>query len=357
MSWYNSTIQLLYVNKSNINLTRIQKFLNPITNDKKNDMDIEMKGSNDYTSGTGEHILEFDISNHRNLITISFFVFFWYLFAILSVTTSKSILLNVHLPFSLCLCQFFLATIISRYILNLTNSYDKIKKDYNTLIYIISSQYTLGFIFTNISFSLVSVSFAETIKSGEPITSVIIGYLLLNEQNNTKTYISLLIICIGVGISCMNDYNFNIYGFIFALLSNICFSARAVYTKILYKQYSNCFTEINFFHHISKIGIYILLPLVIIFEYNTFITIIYSIKFITLIKIIFLIIMNGICFTAYNLLSYLVLKRVQFLITHAVLNVFRRVVIILFTAFYFKVPLTILNIFGKLIYILCIIIS
>lgn len=47
-------------------------------------------------------------------------------------------------------------------------------------------------------------------------------------------------------------------------------------------------------------------------------------------------------FAMYNLASYAVLKRTE-LVTHAVLNVFRRVFIIVFTSLYFRVELTMLS--------------
>ena len=50
-------------------------------------------------------------------------------------------------------------------------------------------------------------------------------------------------------------------------------------------------------------------------------------------------------YSIYNLTSFLVLSRTD-LISHAVLNVFRRVVIIVFTSYYFSIVLLPLNIMG-----------
>lgn len=58
-----------------------------------------------------------------------------------------------------------------------------------------------------------------------------------------------------------------------------------------------------------------------------------------------LLICNGVAFTTYNLMSYIILKRTD-LITHSVVNVFRRVFTIFFTAVYFQVELNGANVTG-----------
>ena len=55
--------------------------------------------------------------------------------------------------------------------------------------------------------------------------------------------------------------------------------------------------------------------------------------------------LNGVCYSSYNLLSFMVLERVP-LITHAVLNVTRRLVIICAAVAYFGTQLTPLNMAG-----------
>eukprot|EP01035_Chromulina_nebulosa_P019973 gene19973-25942_t len=56
-------------------------------------------------------------------------------------------------------------------------SYGNIKSlqsSYSYLVYQIATSYTFGFIFTNIAFSLVNASFAETVKAGEPLSTVLL---------------------------------------------------------------------------------------------------------------------------------------------------------------------------------------
>ena len=190
----------------------------------------------------------------------------------------------------------------------------------------------------------------ETIKSSEPISTVVLGLMLLSESYTFITYLTLIPICTGVALSCYNNDSFNAIGFFIASASNLCFSARAVYTKLLSSQWKSI-DEVNLFYNISYRGLYLLIPTTILFEGRKMMEM-YSIYSLTLnfsktsssnyyyVDLIFLMTLNGFMFAVYNVLSYLVLKRTE-LVTHSVLNVFRRVFIILFTSIYFQVTFSI----------------
>lgn len=241
---------------------------------------------------------------------------------------------------------------------------------------------------------------------------MLIGYFLYKESVSTRTYLTLIPICVGVGVSCYNDDIFNMIGFLLAYGSNICFSLRAVLAKKLIMRHSNKIDEMNLFYFISITGMLILIPTTIVLESWKIITIYSSMNSVsnkifhvfdgnntrgtiidsnikfesgdivvyvnpehsprTLLEtsadvlssktnvvkdslgdnssynmfiVLLLFTVNGIGFATYNLLSYIVLKRTD-LVTHSVLNVFRRVVIILFTVCYFHVKFQFLNVFG-----------
>jgi uncharacterized membrane protein len=61
--------------------------------------------------------------------------------------------------------------------------------------------------------------------------------------------------------------------------------------------------------------------------------------------IVFWVLLNGVTFATYNLMSYFVLHRTD-LITHSVLNVFRRVFTISLSAVFFNVALNMTNAVG-----------
>ena len=295
-----------------------------------------------------------------NLSLVALLVFVWYTAASFSISSSKVILSAFSFPLTLCTCQFILGGMIAATVRQCVPSsshhhhhhhhhHQEAKQPEPPFLWIvlISFSYTLGFIFTNIAFSLVHVSFAETIKAAEPISSVLIGFIILNENNHWQTYASLIPICAGISISCKGEDKFQWLGFFFALLSNFCFSYRAVLSKHLLKIYSYQLDEITLFVYISFIGLTLLIPLWIYLESMQVVQLLMmqaNIGFFVLPLYCF----NGLAYATYNLMSILVLSRTD-LVTHAVLNAFRRVFIIVTTSIYFRTKLSNLNILGVFI--------
>jgi len=303
------------------------------------------------------------------LINLLILVTIWYFSSIVAISTSKQTMIIVQMPFTLCFCQFSVSYITSGLYLTLSGNIREVTRNESWLIKTSAIFFAMGFIFTNFAFSFVSASFVETIKASEPISSVLLSYIILKEENIFFTYASLVLVCVGVTVSCIGDDQFHIFGFLCATLSNICFSARAVLIKKLYlnsepltsSSESAPLDEIWLYYHLCRIGLVILFPLAFLVEWsNTLVEYVdftrrafsrssFSLKFSvassTSNQLIILLLVNGIFFACYNLVSYFVLSRTA-LITHAVLNVFRRVFVIIFTAIYFNIRLTILNFVG-----------
>lgn len=175
--------------------------------------------------------------------TVALLVVGWYSAAIACVTSSKRVLLAVPFPLLLCLAQFTVSAIMG-YILQIsgamlwTNTHKHKRrsdtkgeedghrqgvalsrsdqKQIDQLVIAIALSYCLGFICTNISFSLVSANFAETIKAGEPISSVLLGFTVLQQSYSLSSYGYLLVICLGVSLSCVGTDDFGVWGFFFA---------------------------------------------------------------------------------------------------------------------------------------------
>mmetsp|Transcript_31676 Transcript_31676/g.69786 ORF Transcript_31676/g.69786 Transcript_31676/m.69786 type:complete len:342 (-) Transcript_31676:60-1085(-) len=273
-------------------------------------------------------------------------VFTWYSSAIVSITTTKELMNRVPLPFLLCTTQFLIASASSLVYLLFTRQYKAVPPEVQAVVMQIATSYTFGFVSTNIAFSIVSAASVETVKSSEPLTTVLLGILLLGETYSRTTYLSLLPICGGVALSCYNNESLDVLGVCMVLASNLCFSARAVYTKMLAGALgTKNFDEVNLFFAISLRGLGFLVPIALFFEGGQVVQFFQSSQgvtgrdgvvtdFHTLLSIFLL---NGLVFSCYNLMSYVVLKRTQ-LVTHSVLNVFRRVFIIAFTSLYFHVP-------------------
>eukprot|EP00981_Chlorochromonas_danica_P002482 scaffold474_cov169-Ochromonas_danica.AAC.17 len=179
----------------------------------------------------------------KNGVMIALLTMAWYGCAVITITTSKEIINFLHFPFLLSTIQFLFASILSRGYLQLSTSFIVPPSNVVWLVRQIACFYTLGFILTNSAFSIVSAAFAETIKSSEPISTVLIGMVFFSEGVSLRTYLTLLPITLGIAISCYNNDSFHLLGFILAAASNICFSSRAVLTKKMNLSYPDSLDE------------------------------------------------------------------------------------------------------------------
>lgn len=149
------------------------------------DLDVLENGSSSALSPTSNNLDDPNIKYKKNnkLYIVPILVFIWYSVAIFSITTSKMVMNIQKLPFLLCTGQFTLATIITYIWLYLrkpthsnipsyphiifqiystvsnsstvnNNKYLSFQPAMVGMIYPIAISYTLGFIFTNIAFSL-----------------------------------------------------------------------------------------------------------------------------------------------------------------------------------------------------------
>jgi EamA-like transporter family. len=201
-------------------------------------------------------------------------VIIWYILGVLSISTTKMVLTNYEsvgmTPRILTLQQLFIGMVILRLWMWMIPSDNKStyppihlnlkkmisisygsRKEYDASGYfeLLSSGifFTLGFLFTNLSFSAADASFVETIKASEPISSAGLSVLWKLETLSAKESYSLLGICVGVVISTVgNTKGANIDGVggiqqsllqsfrssAIVMGSNICFSFRGLYQKL-----------------------------------------------------------------------------------------------------------------------------
>lgn len=120
-------------------------------------------------------------------------------------------------------------------------------------------------------------------------------------------------------------------------------------SKVLMRSYPDAMNEISLFAHISSVGVIVVMPFVFFFDVIELMNAnpknVGNESSISSLMLYVMYICNGLAYTVYNLMSFMVLTRTN-IATHAVLNVFRRVFIIVFTSIYFGNHLSALNIFG-----------
>lgn len=78
----------------------------------------------------------------------------WYMCAICTITTTKEIMNRFQFPFLLCFSQFSFASVLTYLYLKWSQRYKGVSIEARGVVVQIAVTYTLGFVFTNIAFSL-----------------------------------------------------------------------------------------------------------------------------------------------------------------------------------------------------------
>ena len=164
----------------------------------------------------------------------------WYSASVLAIVTTKAILLAAACPATLCVTQLAAATLgvatmqQHRGRKAAGGPAPLLRPEFNTVLAIAAS-YTCGFLLTNAAIAYAAPSFVETIKSGEPLSTVLLAALFLGERERRLTLLCLLPIVVGVGMASGfgGSDHFSAFGMVLALASNVSFSGRAVLTKAL----------------------------------------------------------------------------------------------------------------------------
>ena len=94
-----------------------------------------------------------------------------------------------------------------------------------------ASMHAVGHIAANLSFAAVAISLTNTIKTLEPAFNVLLSKLILGTATPPAVMATLLPIMGGVALASASDLSFNWTGFIGAMVSNLTFGFRAVWSK------------------------------------------------------------------------------------------------------------------------------
>ncbi|ESR62310.1 glucose-6-phosphate/phosphate translocator 2 [Citrus sinensis] len=124
--------------------------------------------------------------------------------------------------------------------------------------------HTIGHVAATVSMSKVAVSFTHIIKSGEPAFSVLVSRFLFGETLPMPVYMSLLPIIGGCALAAVTELNFNMIGFMGAMISNLAFVFRNIFSKKGMKGKS--VGGMNYYACLSMMSLLILTPFAIAVE-------------------------------------------------------------------------------------------
>lgn len=275
----------------------------------------------------------------------------WWVSAIFAVITSKVCLSHGLQPMHLCVVQFFAGSVLCRLALVLRKE-PCAMHGRSPLVHGIALTYAAAFLCTNVAFSLSSTPFVETVKAAEPLSTCLLAAVWLREPERRAAYLALLPIMLGVGLASYSaDTAFRRDALFATLASNFGFSARAVLAKRLRREGAQSVaarSDLVLFYHVSRLGLLFVLPIVALCDGNTALRDLPTPAEARTLPVSVLALMsaaNGACFTVYNGASFAVLSRVS-ANSHAVLNLFRRVVIITTSAAFFSIRVSVWNAVG-----------
>ncbi|KAK7385947.1 hypothetical protein VNO78_31946 [Psophocarpus tetragonolobus] len=214
----------------------------------------------------------------------------------------------------------------------------------------VSVYHTIGHVAATVSMAKVAVSFTHIIKSAEPAFSVLVSRIFLRETFPFQVYLSLLPIIGGCALSAVTELNFNMIGFMGAMISNLAFVFRNIFSKKGMK--GKDISGMNYYACLSMMSLLILTPFAIAVEgpqvwaagWQTALSQIGP-------QFIWWVVAQSIFYHLYNQVSYMSLDEISPL-TFSIGNTMKRISVIVSSIIIFHTPVQPVNALGAAIAIL-----
>ncbi|MED6158692.1 glycerol-3-phosphate O-acyltransferase 2 [Stylosanthes scabra] len=226
----------------------------------------------------------------------------------------------------------------------------KVNFDFWKALLPVAVAHTIGHVAATVSMSKVAVSFTHIIKSGEPAFSVLVSRFLLGEAFPLPVYLSLLPIIGGCALAAVTELNFNMIGFMGAMISNMAFVFRNIFSKKGMKGMS--VSGMNYYACLSMLSLLILTPFAIAVEgpklwaagWQTALSQIGP-------NFIWWVAAQSVFYHLYNQVSYISLDQISPL-TFSIGNTMKRISVIVSSIIIFHTPVQPINALGAAIAIL-----
>eukprot|EP00834_Sanchytrium_tribonematis_P003644 NODE_148_length_15570_cov_0.950100.p2 type:complete len:687 gc:universal NODE_148_length_15570_cov_0.950100:14922-12862(-) len=187
-------------------------------------------------------------------------------------------------------------------------------------------------LFTLYAFKYSSIQFNYTIKAFEPFVSGFLSIIILNQRLATKQWLTLIPIPIGVALATITDTSFNFDALIISLSSVFVTCCRSVVFKKMKMDPMQSFVLSSGLSGFFSIILYILYSLIYQFNVPNWSNISYLCY-------------GSIFYFLYNLSSFMILNELH-PVSHAIANVFKRIVSIVYAWIYFHASVNFYNILG-----------
>lgn len=273
----------------------------------------------------------------------------WYLFNIYFNIYNKQVLKVFPYPINITEVQFAVGTVIALFMW-ITGILKRPKISGAQLVAILplAIVHTMGNLFTNMSLGKVAVSFTHTIKAMEPFFSVLLSAIFLGELPTVWVVVSLLPIVGGVALASLTEASFNWAGFWSAMASNVTFQSRNVLSKKLMVKKEESLDNLNLFSIITVMSFFVLAPVTFFTEGVKITPTFLQSAGLNVNQVLTRSLLAGLCFHAYQQVSYMILAMVS-PVTHSVGNCVKRVVVIITSVLFFRTPVSPINSLGTAI--------
>ncbi|ESQ39746.1 hypothetical protein EUTSA_v10000901mg [Eutrema salsugineum] len=262
------------------------------------------------------------------LIT-GFFFFMWYFLNVIFNILNKKIYNYFPYPYFVSVIHLFVGVVycLASWSVGLPKRAPIDSKLLKVLIPV-AVCHALGHVTSNVSFAAVAVSFTHTIKALEPFFNAAASQFILGQSIPGTLWLSLAPVVLGVAMASLTELSFNWLGFISAMISNISFTYRSIFSKKAMTDMDST----NVYAYISIIALFVCIPPAIIVEGPQLLKHGFSdaIAKVGMTKFISDLFWVGMFYHLYNQLATNTLERVAPL-THAVGNVLKRVFVIGFS--------------------------
>ncbi|XVE62391.1 hypothetical protein DITRI_Ditri06bG0114900 [Diplodiscus trichospermus] len=277
---------------------------------------------------------------------------FWYFHNIVFNIYNKKALNVFPFPWLLASFQLFAGSIWMLVLWSLKlQPCPKISKPFIVALLGPALFHTTGHISACVSFSKVAVSFTHVIKSAEPVFSVIFSSFL-GDTYPLQVWLSIVPIVFGCSLAAITEVSFNFEGLWGALISNVGFVLRNIYSKRSLQNFKEV-NGLNLYGWISIISLFYLFPVAVVVEGSQWIQGYHkAIETVGKASTFYIwVLLSGIFYHLYNQSSYQALDDISPL-TFSVGNTMKRVVVIVSTVLVFRNPVRPLNALGSGIAIL-----
>lgn len=201
--------------------------------------------------------------------------------------------------------------------------------------------------FTTLLFGLIAlwfapVSFAETVKSGAPVFTVLLAKIVLGESSSILVILSLVPVVLGLVICSTFELSFNVSALIAALATNISECLQNVFSKKLLVSDRLDPHHLQLLTSVSSLVIQVPCLLFLVDFGHLFETISSDSN------LLLSYVLNGVCFHCQSLSEYMLLSQIS-PVTHSVANTTKRALLILLSVLTFGNEVTPQSWLGTLI--------